>query len=246
MAFAKFPAELQSLIADLPDGSSHLLLETAGTSTSWLAIRYVAAVLKQASPVIIVTWLRSSNFWRQELRKAANIDSDELSKSNKLAIHDDPSLTSAEGLSKWAKELTTLLSSDQQYQNAVLVLDSPDIVLGTVSISADSLLAIVIGLRAVVRSTIILTASDLFSLEANSQTPLRTQQQQFLMTLGHQANLVLSTRVLDTGHAKDVSGVLMISHGGQAAERQTGSDSEYLYQVENNRATSVWKRGADR
>jgi elongator complex protein 6 len=133
----------------------------------------------------------------------------------------------------------------------LLILDSPDHLLGTLSCSASELLAFILSLRQAVHSAVITLQSDIFSLAspAASLSPLETQQRQFLLSLAHQADRVLATRGLDSGSARDVSGVLRVTRGGRAengdetAERP--ADVEWLYQVDMNRTARVWERGAD-
>jgi elongator complex protein 6 len=50
--------------------------------------------------------------------------------------------------------------------------------------------------------------------------------------------MVLSLRLLDTGAAKDVSGVIRITHRGARAK-----DHEYLYHVGGDGGVRVFERG---
>lgn len=171
------------------------------------------------------------------------VDADELSKLGRLAILDD--IDGADALLTWQQKLQAAMGSLSSKDNIMLILDAPDILLGTASASADSLISLIMDMRHEVKRTIITMASDIFpqGVESNKLTALQVQQQQFLLSIVHQANIVMSTRILDTGHAKDVGGVLMVTRGGRATN---GIDAEYLFHIENNRAARVWKRGAER
>ena len=60
----------------------------------------------------------------------------------------------------------------------------------------------------------------------------------FALSLAHEADTVLSLRLLDTGTAKDVSGVIRITHGGTRTK-----DHEYLYHVGGDGGVRVFERG---
>ena len=48
-----------------------LLTDTVGTSVSWLALRFVAAALsRNNTAVVVASWMRPADFWRQELSRA--------------------------------------------------------------------------------------------------------------------------------------------------------------------------------
>ncbi len=70
--------------------------------------------------------------------------------------------------------------------------------------------------------------------------------------MAHQAARVLQLRGLDTGAARDVSGVLRVSKGGAGVERLEGGretsveeeeEREWLYQVKGDGSVRVWTRG---
>ena len=65
------------------------------------------------------------------------------------------------------------------------------------------------------------------------------------MTLAHQARSIMSVRGLDTGVAKDVSGVLRISKGaGWSADGEDIEERESLYCVGSDGGVRVFERGA--
>ena len=69
------------------------------------------------------------------------------------------------------------------------------------------------------------------------------------MTMAHQARLVMSVRGLDTGVARDVSGVLRICKGAGAADEADEGDGdveerECLYFVGADGGVRVFERGA--
>jgi len=151
--------------------------------------------------------------------------------------------------------ISRALSSLAPEAEVLMVLDSPDVPIGTANANASSLLSLIYSLRELVHSTVILLPADIFqhhhsyhdhTNSTHVPTPLDIEQQQFLLSLTHQADYLLSTRNLDTGVAKDVSGVIRITQGGRGEEDSAiAKDKEYLYLVDANRSVKVWERGSD-
>ena len=74
-------------------------------------------------------------------------------------------------------------------------------------------------------------------------TPLEINHASLVMSLAHQARLVLGVRELDTGVARDVSGVVRIGRGG--AEGAEGFEQRALrYFVAGDGGVRVFERGA--
>ena len=94
-----------------------------------------------------------------------------------------------------------------------------------------------------VHSTIIATAADL-PLSQSPTTPLEISHTAFVMSLAHQARSIISLRGLDTGVAKDVSGVLRISKGAGEAADEVSVERECLYYVGSDGGVKVFERGA--
>ncbi len=68
----------------------------------------------------------------------------------------------------------------------------------------------------------------------------------FLISAAHQADLNLGLRLLDTGTATDVSGVIRITSRGSELEDGGGSkleDRELLYFVGQDSGVRVFERG---
>ena len=64
-----------------------------------------------------------------------------------------------------------------------------------------------------------------------------------MLSLAHEAELLLSLRLLDTGTAKDVSGVVRISRGGGEDLGREVEEREYLYHVGGDGGVRVFERG---
>ncbi len=77
-------------------------------------------------------------------------------------------------------------------------------------------------------------------------TPLEINHAAFLLSVAHQADLVMSLRLLDTGTARDVSGVIRISVGEGIDQDEVDAKlqgRELLYFVGGDGAVKVFERG---
>jgi elongator complex protein 6 len=77
-------------------------------------------------------------------------------------------------------------------------------------------------------------------LVKEQETSLEKQHAWFTLHLAHDANTVVSLRLLDTGAAKDVSGVIRITRGGGMSHVD---GHEYLYHVGGDGGVRVFERG---
>ena len=94
-----------------------------------------------------------------------------------------------------------------------------------------------------VYATIIASAADL-PLSQSPTTPLELSHAAFVMSLAHQARYIISVRGLDTGVAKDVSGVIRITRGaGKCADEESVEERECLYYVGSDSGVKVFERG---
>lgn len=76
-------------------------------------------------------------------------------------------------------------------------------------------------------------------------TPIETEHAALAIGLAHRARSVMQLRTLDTGAAKDVSGVLRISRGGgmSANEEDSLEEREALYFIQRDGGVTVFGRG---
>lgn len=88
----------------------------------------------------------------------------------------------------------------------------------------------------------ILTVSADEPLVSSHSTTLEKEHAAFSLSLAHEAEAVLSLRLLDTGTAKDVSGVVRITRGGGVLDRII-DEHEYLYHVGGDGSVKVFERG---
>lgn len=79
------------------------------------------------------------------------------------------------------------------------------------------------------------------------QTQLEKDHSAFLLSLAHQADLTMGLRLLDTGTAKDVTGVIRTTVGDVAGQESSGErgweERELLYFVGGDGGAKVFERG---
>ncbi|MCJ1322802.1 hypothetical protein MMC15_008152 [Xylographa vitiligo] len=106
-----------------------------------------------------------------------------------------------------------------------------------------------------VYATIIATAADSPFVQSPI-TPLETAHTAFVVGLAHEAGLVMSVRALDTGVARDISGVIRIVkasgwpkadkhvQASQTSPAEAVEEREMLYFIAGDGGIRVWERGA--
>lgn len=98
-----------------------------------------------------------------------------------------------------------------------------------------------------VHATIVSLSAD-YPLIQTQQTPLELNHAALVTTLAHQARVIWGARELDTGSARDVSGVLRITRGPTVeADKDTGEEDveekELLYFVAGDGGVKLFERG---
>lgn len=91
------------------------------------------------------------------------------------------------------------------------------------------------------------THSADYPLVSGQQAPLEANHSLFLLTVAHQADCIMSLRLLDSGTARDVSGVVRITMGGQVDDDENApkrkEEKELLYYVGGDGGVKVFERG---
>ncbi|KAI5272962.1 hypothetical protein E4T47_03703 [Aureobasidium subglaciale] len=167
----------------------------------------------------------------------------------------DASLTSV--YKTLSTKISTLLTSHPT-RKIHLILDSPTLLLSTSSSpSASSLSSLLLSLRSLVTTSTLILEADTPLLSAalpdthTQPTPLEAAHAAFVVQQAHISKWVLSLRPLDTGKARDVSGVIRASRGGawdDNDEEVVGKEKEMkeleaLYFVQNDGGVKVFERG---
>ncbi|OJJ43462.1 hypothetical protein ASPZODRAFT_136337 [Penicilliopsis zonata CBS 506.65] len=153
-------------------------------------------------------------------------------------------------------------SKDQEEQEEVsvlLIVDQPDLVLAAtgpaLGIGASEMGEWLLGLQQHVHSTVMTVSADTplihnaSTFASQQPSPLETAQAAFVTGSAHRAETVIQLRNLETGAAKDVSGVLRISKGGaweESCDQHADSpweEREVLYFMQRDGGVRVFGRG---
>ncbi|KAI1155474.1 hypothetical protein F4825DRAFT_469228 [Nemania diffusa] len=271
-----------------------LLTGVLGSSTNWLAHRYLYSLLasqsssstrpfshqdeaaenvgvtpQQHTSVVFVSFLRDYAFWKDG-SKRLGLDLDVASKKGSFAFVDGltglfmpsseyghrQSMADSTGrrvlVAATTDHLRQILEdavAHTQISNpgtqTVLVIDQPDVLLAATgdAMSGQGLRDTILGLREKVHACIVTVSADEPLITAQS-TLLEKEHASLILSLAHDAYLVMSLRTLDTGTAKDVSGVLRVTPGG---DEETASlsveDRELLYFIRGDGSVRVFERG---
>ncbi|KAK6003094.1 hypothetical protein QM012_000939 [Aureobasidium pullulans] len=149
------------------------------------------------------------------------------------------------------------LSTSHPRRKIHLILDSPTLLLSTSATpSASSLSSLLLSLRSQVSTTTLVLEADFPFVSAalpdinHNPTPLEAAHAAFVVQQAHISTWVLSLRPLDTGKARDVSGVVRVSRGGawdddveEDTKEQERKELEALYFVQNDGGVRVFERG---
>ncbi|QBZ66178.1 hypothetical protein PoMZ_13150 [Pyricularia oryzae] len=118
-------------------------------------------------------------------------------------------------------------------QKVMLIVDQPDLLLAATGATH-------------VHATVITLSSDEPLVGLQQQTTLEREHASLALSLAHEADVLLALRLLDTGTANDVSGVVRITRGGGSGGgngRAPVEEHEYLYQVGGDGGVKVFERG---
>ena len=184
------------------------------------------------------------------LNSPASINSTPVNRSKSTATY----ILKSPTLPHLKETVSQAIASLAQPNGVLLILDNPDLFLAATSTSAISLTQTIQNLRshANVHSTIVTLAADgplLFPADQHSTQPftdpnaiiasplsIQSHHAALVTGLAHHASSILSVRLLDTGFAGDVSGVLRVGvGGGVGADRRKNNkdihqeDDESMY-----------------
>ncbi|KAL4884718.1 hypothetical protein BJY04DRAFT_181862 [Aspergillus karnatakaensis] len=165
------------------------------------------------------------------------------------------------------KDITTIINQlkalcsgeAEEGSDVLLVVDQPDLVLAATGpskgIGATEMGEWLMGLQQAASSTLVTISADSPLIHNASvfahqtATPLETEHAAFSVGLAHRAEMVIQLRNLETGAARDVSGVLRVSKGGAWGQRDSAGaeesweEKEVLYFVQRDGGVSVFGRG---
>ncbi|KAL5465470.1 hypothetical protein PMIN06_000627 [Paraphaeosphaeria minitans] len=335
---SRIPPLLQPFARTPKNESLLLLTSTLDASANWLLTRFLCDALGsgqkdndngEAKNVVLVSWMRDYDFWRQEARKGTGIDLGGLRTQGRFAFVDGlsglflpadedtadqqraqklpaaqpggpatrgpqplpvrgppgrtaPATATAQAAPRAPASLPGLyalssISLDQMKTTiaaaiaslrpptaatrTLVVLDNPDILLASVpGLTAAALTSFFLDLhtQTSVSHVLVHLQSDLALLaNAEKPSPLQIAQKNLVVKTAHMSAKVLSVRVLDTGVARDVSGVLRVTVNreswadiatvgeGGAVQAPEEVGSEVLYKINGDGSVRVFERGAE-
>ncbi|KAJ5885153.1 hypothetical protein N7495_009663 [Penicillium taxi] len=137
-------------------------------------------------------------------------------------------------------------------EKALLIIDQPDLLLAatgeSLDIGATEMTEWIKGLQEKVYATVMTLAADsplVHNASASRMqvaSPIESGHAAFAIALAHRARSVMQLRTLETGAARDVSGVLRISRGGGWTEENL-DEKELLYYIQRDGGVKVFGRG---
>ena len=198
-----------------------------------------------ASSNIRLIWFQGTDVTKlEQQRRFSFVD---CLNSNDVSSESDALASSEKTISD---AITKISGEDRQ---VLLILDNPDVLLATGLATAHRLTHFIMKLRTLVHATVISCSADAPFISAareHTALPLDAELAAFIAQQAHAARYVLSVRPLDTGAAKDISGVLRVTRGGGVydsddAEKGEIRDMEALYLVQRDGNAKVFGRGAE-
>ncbi len=191
-------------------------------------------------PIIIISFINDFNYFKKNLIKFG-IDLDKL--NGKIIIIDcltnlfmkiDNDGIRGNGIQNnykpgpfqdiddLFKQLYTIISkltptsSNSNNNKPAIILEAPDILLSSNLFNSKQLLKLMFSLQKVSSSLYVSLNIDeeLIDIDKHpEQTSIEFQQYDFLVHMIHRASLIIGLKPLETGRAKDVTGILRISRG---------------------------------
>ncbi|KEY68658.1 hypothetical protein S7711_00536 [Stachybotrys chartarum IBT 7711] len=204
--------------------------------------------------VMLVSFLRDGTFWHEGAGKLG-LDLDALNRAGRFVFVDGLTqlfngdqnsggppkqrVLGSSSIDHLAKYCTAALA-DLKTTKKIIIVDQLDLLLAASGedVTSTQMQNLVLVLREHAHAALLTLAADTPLLHGQTTT-LERQHAALVLGLAHEADAVLALRMLDTGSARDVSGVVRIT-GAEG----TGEGKEYLYYVAGDGGVKVFERGA--
>lgn len=152
--------------------------------------------------------------------------------------------------------LADITAADGAATKTILIVDQPDFLLAATSdllpdnnslseelSNGAALRNLLMDVQEQVYASIFTVSADEPLISAQN-TKLEKENTTLVLSLAHSAQKLISLRLLDTGSASDVSGVIRVTHGGGEADGFHDVDEgELLYFVGTDGSVKVFHRG---
>ncbi|KAL3420057.1 hypothetical protein PVAG01_08556 [Phlyctema vagabunda] len=273
---SRIPPLLEPYLSLPPEASLVLLTSVLGASTNWLVLRFLYSTLMNKEDaegpdtnVVMISFMRDLNFWRDGAKRLG-LDLDKFNAKKQFTFVDGLSglfvpkqpkdclaadsnrvLQNTELEAIQAQILDSMNTVNERATGAktLLIVDQLDVMMALKSekIHAVNLGELLMCLQERVHATVITAAAD-FPLILSQQTLLERNHAAFVIGLAHRAEYIMSLRLLDTGTARDVSGVLRITKGNHTTFedpelQKEMEEKELLYFVGGDGGVKAFERG---
>lgn len=145
---------------------------------------------------------------------------------------------------------TTIKSVTNSNFNGLIILDGLDFLCASQpDIGVLQLQDFLSTVRELSQAVVLTCSTDtpLLHNRHEGATSLERDHAALLSTVAHQSSWIFQSRGLDTGTARDITGVLRISCGPDYAdevdETRGLDDGEWLYQIKGDGGVEMWTRG---
>ncbi|KAK9443061.1 putative protein family UPF0405 [Metarhizium brunneum] len=269
-ASTKIPPLLEPYLNLPPEAALVVLTSVLGASANWLVLRWVYGLLRNGqqageaadtTAVVLCSFLRDGAFWREGAAKMG-LDLDAVNRSKRFIFVDgltglyvpngEPSTGGGrdhvlrggkmDDVKKGVERAIAEISKEGR--KVVLLVDGMDAWLAMGGVGALGAVNVLSSWRERVHATVVAISADDPLLHAQNTT-LEKDHAAFALSLAHEARIVMALRLLDTGTARDVSGVVRVTGGGKADEDEAGKgEGEFLYFVGGDGGVRVFERGA--
>ncbi|KAL8381089.1 hypothetical protein RB595_005394 [Gaeumannomyces hyphopodioides] len=217
--------------------------------------------------VLLVSFLRDFSFWRDGAGRLG-IDLEALRRRGRFGFVDGltglfsdqaPPTAGTNGPQQQSKTLTwssgqgmrgitaSLLEALEALQGGtkkpvIVIVDQPDLLLAaTGGGGVADLRGMLLDVRERAHAAVVTLSAD-GPLVAAQRTALERAHASLALSLAHEADLLLCLRLLDTGAANDVGGVVRVTRGGGGGGAPV-EEHEYLYHVGGDGGVRVFERG---
>ncbi|MCJ1337708.1 hypothetical protein MMC09_002991 [Bachmanniomyces sp. S44760] len=222
----------------------------------------------ESRKIVFVSFLRDWTFWRDGAKRLG-LDLSRAIQQGRLIYVDGlsglflPQSGDKAELPRYGEEKVTVLKDARLEElektilravqslegDVLLMIDGLDFLLAATEIEAQDLEDVLYTLREHVYNTVISLSADAPLIQSPT-TQVEIQHAAFVVSLAHQAKVVMSLRLLDTGAARDISGVLRITKGSSLVDEEVTNgheeleEREVLYFVQGDGGVRIFERGA--